>query len=310
VLGLIISVFFATLGGAVSLVQFGVGSTLDSWEFWKPALLVLAVTALSWGLLWMVCVALITPPSANRARPLRVYLSFTEILTGLGVLMWSYGSKSQHPVLVWQVAWSCLLALSFLTAVCERETPGPRVLRAVPSGGVARLRAFLTFSGAASGLAWTCLASCFTLGLAWLWRNSHGGYSEVEDLQTALTFGAGMLLYFYAYAVSGALVRRGWLNWLQPQWTWTLSLILLGLGTFLPVLIGFFFYYGEWGHWEKKGLVIGNPFVFGNSTHDSYYAGFAVAFALLVTLLNARWLRARWEAFQPPACALPEEINS
>jgi hypothetical protein len=301
VLTQIFSAFFATLGGAVSLIQFGVGSTLDSWEFWKPALIGLSIATLLWGLVFVLCVALISPPSANRALPIRRYLSLAGILTGCGVMMLSYGSKSHPPIIVWQIILSSVLALSFLAAVCERETPGPRVLRAVPPTGIPHLLAFLLYSGAASGLAWTCVASAFTLGLGWIWRNSHGGYAEVEDLQTTLAFNTGMLIYVYAYAVSGALVRRVWLTWLQPKWTWVLSVILMGLGTLLPVMVGFFFYYGEWASWEKKGLFIGNPFVFGNSELDKYYAGFALAFALIVTLLNLPWWRERWQAFRPPS---------
>jgi hypothetical protein len=301
VLGLIISAFFATIGSAVSLVQFGVGSTLDSWEFWKPALVGLGVTSLLWGLGFVLCVALITPPSANRALPVRRYLSITTLLTGGGVILWSYGSKAHAPVVVWQVVLSCLLALSFFIAVSERETPGPRVLRAVPLANLRRLLAFLHFSGAASGLLWTLTASEAVLGLAWLWRQSHPGYREAQDLRTTMIFGAGMLLYFYVYAVSGALVRRVWLSWLPSKWTWTLGVILMGLGTLLPAIVGFLFFYGEaWWRWEQKGLLIGNPFVFGNSKHDQYYAGFALVFALIVSLLNARWLWVRWLAFQPP----------
>lgn len=302
VLGLIVSTFFVTIGGAFSLVQFGVGSTLDSWEFWKPTLTGLAIGGLLWGFVFILCVALITPPSANRALPIRRYLTLTGLLTGVGVLLWSYGSKSHAPVVVWLALLSSVLALSFFAAVCERDAPGPRVLRAVPSSGWSRLLAFLLFSGAANGLAWTSLSSAGTLGLGWMWRNSHSGYAEVETLQTVLTFCAGLLLYFYVYAVAGQLVRRVWLYWLPGKWTWAVSTILLGLGVMLPVLFGFFFYYSSgWWKWDKTGLFIGNPFVFGGSTRDKYYGVFALVFASIVTLLNLSWLRERWETFQPPS---------
>lgn len=300
VLGLCVFAFFATLGSAFSFIQFGVGSTLDSWQFWGPALTVLGSGLALLGLVFVLCVALITPPSANRALPVRGYLSVVGLLSGVGVLTWSYISKIHPPVIVCLVLLSSLLAISFFVAVSEREEPGKRVRRAIPADVIGQLRAFLLFSGAASGLAWTLTASEFTLGLAWVWLNSHPNYRDADDLRATLIFCAGLLLYCYVYATSGALVRRVFMNWLPNKLTWTVSLILMGLGTLLPVIGSFLLAEGAWWKWESAGLLVGNPFVFGNSNRNQYYAGFALAFAIIVTLLNARWFLARWQAFQPP----------
>lgn len=301
VLNNIIGMFFAVLGSAISMMQFGVGSSLNSWEFWQPALAVLTVALSLWGLVYVLCVALITPLSANRALPVRGYLTALGGLGGAGVLLWSFFAKSHIPITIWQTVFCSLLALSFFAAVSERDKPGKRVARAIPAHPIRRASTFLLFSGAASGLIWTLAASAFTLGLAWIWRRSHPTYGDVGALRTTIIFGAGLLLYFYVYAVAGALLRRVWLPWLHSKWTWMVSSVLLTLGTVLPVIGGFFFYNGAaWWSWGRSSLFIGNPFVFGNSAHDKYYAGFALAFAVIMTLLNARWLWTRWQEFQPP----------
>src|SRR5205085_11873445 len=133
---------------------------------------------------------------------------------------------------------------------------------------------------------------------------THLGYSKASDLRTSLIFCAGMLLYFYAYAVSGALIRRWLLKRLDSKWTWNISIILLVLGMSLPVICGFLFFFEDaWWQWDNKGILIGNPFVFGNSQNDKYYAAFGLAFAAIVSVLNARWVWARWRSFQPLSSA-------
>lgn len=309
-LGLVVLVicafaFFAALGSAISMVQFGIGSTLDSWEFWGPALGVLGAALAVLGLVFVLCVALITPHSANRALPVRAYLSSVWLLTcGGGVALWSYLIKSHVPIIIWLVLLSCVLTIGFFAAVSEREEYSKRVLRAVPLATWKRLPAFLLFSGSAGGLLWALTMSEVMLGFVWLWRGIHPGYKDANDLRTTLIFCAGMLLYFYAYAVSGALLRRWLLKWLDSKWTWTVSTLLLSLGTILPVVCGFLFFFEDaWWKWDSRGILIGNPFVFGSSKNDKYYAAFALAFATIVSLLNARWLWARWRAFQPLSSA-------
>jgi hypothetical protein len=305
-LGLVVLVicaiaFFAALGSAISMVQFGIGSTLDSWEFWGPALGVLGAALAVLGLIFVLCVALITPHSANRALPVRAYLGGVWLLTcGGGVALWSYLIKSHVPIIIWLVLLSCVLTIGFFAAVSEREEYSKRILRAVPLAAWKQLLAFLLFSGSAGGLLWALTMSEVMLGFVWLWWGTHPGYKEANDLRTTLIFCAGMLLYFYAYAVSGALLRRWLLKWLDSKWTWTVSTLLLSLGTILPVVCGFLFFFEDtWWKWDSRGILIGNPFVFGSSKNDKYYTAFALGFAAVVSLLNARWLWARWRAFQP-----------
>ena len=145
-----------------------------------------------------------------------------------------------------------------------------------------------------------------TLSLPAVWLRRHRFGAGADDLLDVLIFASGMLAYFYAYAVSGALLRRRWLRRLPSQLTWIISAILLLLGVIVPVMTAFFALSGvSYGAWSKSRWLVMNPFALGSSAHDWFYGSLAAAFVLLVTLLNAPWFVARVRAFQPSGVSSP-----
>src|SRR6185436_2917523 len=79
---LLLPIFVTTLSFSFSLLMTGVGSRLNSWTFWGPALATVLILLTMIGLLFFISVALITPISANRAFAVRVYVMAAWLIGG------------------------------------------------------------------------------------------------------------------------------------------------------------------------------------------------------------------------------------
>jgi hypothetical protein len=111
-------------------------------------------------------------------------------------------------MVVWVVVFEIVFALALLAAVSERDRPGRRVLRSIPKSLPGRAAAFFFFSGAASGLAWASMMIVLTLGVAWVWVKSFPRPGNLGDLVDSAKWMGGMCLYFFCYAMTGAVSRR------------------------------------------------------------------------------------------------------
>ena len=299
-LALCLIAFFSTVAMMFWFVEQGFGAAYDTWEFWQVVLTVALIALGLFGFAIVLCVALLTPLSANRALPVRLYLTLAWALTLVTTVMWSRYAHTNSPLVVWVVSISIVFSVMFFGAVSEREESGARVLRKVSAHPLRRWIAFLFASGAANGLVWASLFGLLTLGVCalWWWRHRFG--TEADDLRNVLTFASGIFAYFYFYAVFGALLRRHLLRRYPAHLTWIIGGILLLLGTALPLLIRFFVMADEPpDRWSQSRWLVLSPFAMGLSDHDWFYGGIAVTLVLVVTLLNTPWLIARLRAFQP-----------
>ncbi|HWC76488.1 MAG TPA: hypothetical protein VG778_03450, partial [Blastocatellia bacterium] len=83
-------ILVVTISGSFALIGLGIGTQLNSWTFWGPALAVLLILLALIGLLFFMSVALITPVSANRALPVRVYFMTSWLVGGITSAIISY----------------------------------------------------------------------------------------------------------------------------------------------------------------------------------------------------------------------------
>lgn len=295
--------FFSALGVMFWGIEQGFGAAYDTWAFWEPVLTMALIALGIFGFVVVLCIALLTPLTANRARPVRMYVTAAWALTLVIAVLWSQLSKNLTPLIPWHLLFSITLSVCFFGAVSEREESGRRVLRAVPQQPARRWLSLLFASGAANGLLWTSLLSLLTLIAAAYWWDGHRAWSSENSLSDSLKFSAGMLAYFYAYAVSGSLLRRAAFRRLPTRMTWLLGAILLLLGIAVPLTIAFFSYFEglATGRWTDTRMLVGNPFAMGIGKHDRFYGSIAVAFVLIVSLLNLPWLLERLRAFHAGA---------
>ena len=296
------------------MISSGIGSRLGDAEFWGWTALVICAGALVLALLFQLSVALISPPSSNRARPVRLFLTACW-LPSLGVAVAaSWLLSASEPMEVWLQAMAWVLGLGALVVVSAPDQPSYRVLREVPARGLGRVWAFLTSSSAAGGLCWVLLMVLATaaagLGVGELVPVSGGsifhGSGKPNGIQVGTFVASSFVLYLVAYSVTAQLLLRALrLKRFPPKVTWAMAILLLCAGSLLPVLV--FLLLGATGRLEWALLL--NPFAAFDEDVRDLAVLLSGGWVAVVLALNGSWLLSRWRSFRPPAepPALPAE---
>src|ERR1039457_4492823 len=100
--------FFASFWLVIQLVQVsfefmrsGIGAMMGGRNFWIGTLTAVGVGLAAVGLFFILSVALISPPSANRALPVRIYLTAIWLLGGLLSFSWVAQTGDATRMLAW-----------------------------------------------------------------------------------------------------------------------------------------------------------------------------------------------------------------
>ena len=280
------------------LMEFGIGSQLDSSEFWLGALGVLVSGLALIGIFALLSIALISPLSANRALPVRIFVTVVWFLTGIGAAIWSIVVDDFDPIWVWAILHILLHSIGLFIAVSERESLGQRIRQTVPRRWVFRPLAFLFYSGAAGGVAWSSIIIALTLlsGVEWLIVFPH---METGDEMLRLAPLAVLGLYTLSYVLAASLIRRNFLmNRVTSNYTWVIALVLLGITTTIIPLILFFFY----GKWEENWLVASplGSILFAESEVVPFSLIISIFCVVFVGALNMPWFFRQFSDFKPP----------
>ena len=297
------NVVFVTLLAAMfapgGLLDSGLGSQLDSWKFWRGALGVLVGGGAFIGFLALLSIALISPLSANRALPVRIFATAMWLLTGIGAAIWSIGVNGFIPIMVWATSHIFLHAIGLFIAVSERERLGSRVRRTIPRRWLLRPLAFLFYSGAAGGVVWSTLIITLTVlsMVVWLIVFPHMDTGDEMQVIGAL---AVLGLYTFSYVLGASLIRRRFLaDRVTGAYTWVIALILLGVTTTIIPLALFFLS----GNWNKEWLVASplGPFLFSDTEgFVSNSIAIARVCAIFVGVLSLPWFVRQFNDFQSP----------
>ena len=281
------------------LLDSGIGSQLDSWEFWRGALGVLIGGSSLIGISALLSIALISPLSTNRALPVRVFATAVWLLTGIGAAIWSIGVNDFIPIMVWATSHIFLYSIGLFVAVSERERLGSRVRRTIPRRRFLRPLVFLFYSGDASGVTWSSLMIILTLLSIGGWLSVFPQMSAGDDIG-AIGALASLGLYSFSYALGASLIRRRFLaNWVAGAYTWVIALLLLGFTTTIVPLVLFFLS----GEWNKEWLVASpfGPFLFADvSGFVSNSIAIASVCAIFVGVLSLPWFVRQFDDFRPP----------
>jgi hypothetical protein len=308
---------YMAIGTSVMLVLEG-ALRLDRPEFWAAfGASVTGVVALM-GLLFVWSIALVSPPSANRAPRVRLYTLGVWVATAVAAGWGTYYIK--HPGLLysWQGIMLFLFCLQLVISINERDHWGPRVARAIPRNGWLRVPAFLTYSGAAGGLLFGVLMLALTVGLgtaAVYWWQDVYSYPVRDDRPGHVALVMTIVwLYVYAYALTAVLCRRLFFrDMLKPVFTWVLMAVLMAVGSAVPYLI-ILVVPDNSMHFEHDNtwVLLTNPLASAitaadprNNTSiydfDKICLLFVSVWSVLVTLLCLPWFAAQVRDFRPPS---------
>ncbi|HEU0177764.1 MAG TPA: hypothetical protein VFV58_26175 [Blastocatellia bacterium] len=290
--------YFATMGGVSSLVNYGVGGT----GFRQTMIAMSVVICFLVGLFFVMSVALIKPVASNRALPVRLFITAAWLLTGVAAVADGMIEDSSVPLILWLVGFEIVFALSLFAAVSERDRPGRRVLRSIPKSLFGRARAFFFFSGAANGVAWASVMIVLTLAAAWVWVKSFPRHGNASDLVDSAKWMGGMCLYFFCYAMTGALLRRLLFSRVGSELIWLIGVSLLLVGSVTPFMIGYIIFFNDqWWSEDLGAWWVGSPFAWGNKGHRVLYASVGGLWAVLVVAMSLPWIIERVKMFKHPS---------
>jgi hypothetical protein len=267
------------------------------------------------GLLYFYCVAMISPPSANRNLPLRIYLFCTWLVLSVSLFGVSYNRGSVIPLPIAFLVFTVtpFLCIQLWISICERDRWAPRVARTIPKNPLLRLVTFLFYTGSAGGITYSVLLLMLTfLASAW-WMDVFGTTShDWENVAGLLRVMVLIALYTYCYGLTAILVRRFLLsNQIKSSLTWLIAALLVGLGSSVPSVVAYIVFWDQWHRaTDTSWWALTNPFLaiftivehFPRSPYndfDTLLYWFLGIWGVLVTVLCFPWFGAQLKRFQP-----------
>jgi hypothetical protein len=325
-IALLVLCYFTLLATVTLLSEGSRRGYVDSAEFWLVVSGGAALGLMQMALLFTWAVAMVSPPSANRALPSRllmlVGLLGTGAVFGAWNVLWRGDFRDCMPLFFWVIFMSELWGLQLIIAINEREAWGPRVARTIPRRWWLRLPTFLVYSGSASGM----LFSLLLFGLTWLLAlgilaltppagplpPGFGGFHPItprDILPDVFRVCAILLLYLYGYALTAVLLCRLAGPRIRKVDTWVVLIFLLAISCAVPLVLSYVFSSSVAGHrWsynEQYYWLLNNPIAgaiaAGNrfDPHRGLFFAVAGGWAGLATLLNLPWFVGQLRRFRP-----------
>jgi hypothetical protein len=222
-----------------------------------------------------------------------------------------------NPMKLWMGLAFAQLLLQFLISISERQAWGPRVTHTIPRSSLLRIPSFVMYSGAAGGVLFCVLLAGLACLSVWILRDSHIMWDFLTDdpgfVETLLI----LALYVYAYGMSAVfLCSTLFRQYLKPNVTWVVSIVLLALGCVLPYLIAYIGWYDYLRNNRLTGEVwwlLTNPVAALFLRQMEGLAGqyscmalhFSAAWAGLLTLLCLPWFLGQMFRFKPTERPVP-----
>ncbi len=295
-----------------TMMRSGVGSMMGGGSFWNGFLTAAGLVLAGVILLYYLSVALISPPSANRALPLRIYLTIVWILGSIAASTAAYVHANASMVAAWAVPTFVMMAFALVVVISNNDQLSLRVRRKIPASRVKRTLAFLFYNGAAGGIIWVALIVAITFWtFHFILHRFHSSASA--DMVEQFDLGAGAtLLYGFAYALTALFIHRQFLSRRPAKLAGVFAILLPAAWALIPNILLFFTNRLTFRAMEDSQL--GNVFnVFTVKAHSQRIAHLicAGAWVALMVILNAKWFSRQVREFRPldkytapePSCA-------
>jgi hypothetical protein len=318
--GILGLVALGTLLFATSMTASGmwalllIGSSFRWPDFWVPFICMCGTGLGAMFLFYCWSVALINPPSANRALGTRLGMLAVWLVSALlyGFAEVSF-PESHIPLHIWMCLMIGMSALAVIIGINERERWGPRITRTIPRNPLLRVPAFLLYSGGAGGVLFGLTLFGLTMLVMAGWQQTYldrtlvghvgpSNFWEWDDFPPCSL----CALYAYTYALAAVFVRR-WVLKVRPVYTWVVMAVLVGLGSAIPYLITFMLDWRYFSHQRYYYLLFSNPIVGIDmvvSSGTKYTIGPQFFYvlgivAVLMTVLNLPWFLNQIRLFRP-----------
>jgi hypothetical protein len=303
VLGLLFLLFILFVYGSVMtmlgvFLRSGTTAMFASSDFWAATLITLGLIGIFDVMLLITTATIITPPSANRALPIRLMTAVIWAISLGAAAAATFDRGDMIPTTVWAVTMLVLVTIVLSSAIGERDRWGPRVARAIPSNPFKRALAFLFYSGAGGGILWAALFfGLTTAAYAIVLQTRPAPLVNDSPAEARLFAEAALCLLFYTAAA--AAIRRRFLTKIPARATWAVALILFLLLAVAPPLIFLAAYSGTSDFAQRyNALAILNPFPAFSGQASVLRLPLLAALAILAFAANASWIAEQWRAFR------------
>lgn len=287
------------IGSSYMFMRSGVGAMMAGRDFWIGVLTFVGMGTAITGLFFVLAVALISPPSANRALPVRLYVTVIWLLGGLLSFYWVVKTGDADRLQAWSYPTFLLMMCALLATISNADQLSQRVRRTIPQSFGKRLFAFLFFNGAAGGLLWTAGLLTLTHLIMILTRTNFIKTTTLGVERNDWMLNTG--LYAFAYALTALFIQRKWLSRRPPKVAGLLAVLLAAAWAVVPSIFLFFVNRLSWN--SVEGLQLGNVFNLFTLREDGQrklHLIFAGVWFLISLILNAPWFFRQMKNFQPP----------
>jgi hypothetical protein len=221
---------------AVAFLQGGGGSRITTANFWMGTTITLVITTAACAVMLAISIASITPPAANRAKPVRMALFVQWCITLAGTSYLASRTSDETPLIAWMIAQIALLTITTIAATSERHQIGPRVVNEIPANPLGRIAVFPFFSGSASGLVWSALMIIGTISVLPPILKLLVPASVSGDYRDAMLWATDYAIYLFGFALTAMAIRDvGPFAKIQRSRTWILVILLILMAAFIPV---------------------------------------------------------------------------
>ncbi|HEU5123185.1 MAG TPA: hypothetical protein VFW05_03875 [Verrucomicrobiae bacterium] len=281
------------IGGLIAnffmMMRSGVGSMMGGGRFWTSFGIAACMVLAAVVLLYFLSVALISPPSANRALPVRIYLTTVWMIGGLAAGLAALNYPGSHSIKAWCVGTLIVLIFATVVVISNADQLSLRVRRKIPAGGWRRAIAFLFFNGAAGGLVWVGLITFATFGLA----------ATALEAEFMIKVGAA-IGYGFAYALTALFIQRKFFPRRPPKLAGIFGILIPGIWALAPNIVLFFMNRLSLHSVENSQLGnVFNVFMVRDTNQQWAHLICAAAWLALVIVLNAKWFSRQWREFRP-----------
>jgi len=299
---------FGTIGSLIGLsfeiMRSGVGAMMSGRDFWIGTATALGIGLMIAGLFFVLSVAMITPPSANRALPVRLYITGIWLLGGILSFCWVTQTGDAERMYAWTVPTFVLMLCALLVTVSNTDHLSLRVRRTIPQRPLQRFLGFFFFNRTADGLLWMG----GILDATWAVTDAMSLYfpSPSTTPFTAEKWYGTTVVYAFAYALTALFIHRKFLPLRPAKLTGLLTVLLAGGWAIAPSIFLFFANQLSWK--SVDGLQLGNIFNIFSLRDDEqirFHQVFASAWLMVMVIVNVRWFRRQVLNFQPSAPAAP-----
>jgi hypothetical protein len=292
------------------MMSRGVGSMMSDRGFWGAFLTVCSVVFAATLLLYFLSVALISPPSANRALPLRIYLTAIWVLGAVLCFIWAKKQNDARLMLPWAIVSFIVLGLALAVVVSNQDVLSRRVQRTIPESPLKRAMAFLFYNGAAGGLMWAALLIGITYAAIYadITFGFFGSTLTGDETEVFLLASAAAVLYAFDYALTGLFLHRRFFGRRPPRLAGILAVLLPGAWALAPII--FFFFVDRLSMHVIERSQPGNIFNIFSVTDNAQrvlHLEFALGWLLLMVVLNAKWFARQAGSFRPWRRAVPAQ---